>query len=397
MDMLSEQSMWTDAGAAGLLRSIYDAALDASRWQEFLVRFATEFSSQAAMIFGQDFSDRSVEVTGAPASLAAHHGITEEFMRSFSAHYCSTNVWTEDERFHHEGLLINGSKVYSDKRLPRTEWHADWLRPQDLFYILAAVVEKRAHRSFNVTAVRSKRCGPYTEQEEARLQALVPHLQTAFALHRRLHRAEVLAHASVAVLEHLPMGVVLLDERASVLHANERAHALAQQTGLLRFDREALRACNHGDDVRLQRAMLSVVVSGRGVPLNAGGAFRLQGLVGLLHVLVTPLPHWSTPFGEQTAGAVFISDPASVAPPLAGMLRIFYRLTPAEARLAEALVNGLSPQEYAERHGLSIHTVRSQLKAAAAKVGVSRQADLVRTILTGPAMLSPGHAYVAAG
>ncbi len=54
-------------GLHGLICSIYDAALDASRWLEFLVRFAAEFSSQTTMIFGHDFyfSDRSVEVTGA--------------------------------------------------------------------------------------------------------------------------------------------------------------------------------------------------------------------------------------------------------------------------------------------------------------------------------------------
>jgi len=53
-------------------------------------------------------------------------------------------------------------------------------------------------------------------------------------------------------------------------------------------------------------------------------------------------------------------------------------------------VNGLSSQEYVEQRGRSIHTVRAQLKAAATKVGASRQADFVRTILMGPAMLQLG-------
>lgn len=130
-----------DIGMPGLIRSVYDAALDASRWQEFLARFAAEFSSQTTMIFGQDFSDGSVEVTGGTTSLAAHHGVDEDSMASFAAHYCRTNVWTQDERMHHEGRIVNGSKFYPDKHLPRTEWHCDWLRPLDLFYTLAAVVE----------------------------------------------------------------------------------------------------------------------------------------------------------------------------------------------------------------------------------------------------------------
>lgn len=378
-----------EIGISGLIRSIYDAALDAARWQEFLVRFAAEFNSQATMIFGHDFSDRSVEVTGAPSSLAAHHGIAQDFMQSFAEHYCHTNVWTEDETKHHEGQLVNGSKFYSDTRLPRTEWHTDWLRPQDLFYTLAVVVEKRTHRSFNVTAVRSKRCGPYTEEEEARLRMLVPHLQTAFALHRRLHRAEALSNASLTVLEALPMGVVLLDGQARVLHANAQARDLARATGVLHFEaQDKLSASVPAEDMQLQRAMRAAVSTGRGMAFHAGHALRLRGYKDRrLHVTVTPLPGWSSPFGEYAAGAVFINDPNAVAVAPVSMLRTLYSLSQAEAQLAQSLLNGLSLQEYADQRGVSIHTARSQFKSAAAKVGTGRQADFVRTLLTGPLML----------
>lgn len=374
-----------DIGMPGLIRSVYDAALDARRWQEFLARFAAEFSSQATMIFGQDFSDGSVEVTGGSTSLAAHHGVGDDAMASFATHYCRTNVWTQDERMHHEGCIVNGSKFYPDKHLPRTEWHCDWLRPLDLFYTLAAVVEKRRHRSFNVTAVRSKRCGPYTADEELRLQSLVPHLQTAFAL----HRAEALAHASLSVIESLPMGVVLLGEGACLLHANGRAHTLAQSSGLLCIhERDGLHATQHADDQRLQAAMRAVVATPTGAPMHAGTSMRLRSLTGSeLHVMVAPLPHWSEPFGAHACGAIFISNPASALQSLEGVLRSLYGLTPAEARLAQALVNGLSLQEYADQQSVSIHTVRSQFRTIATKAGVGRQTDFVRAVLTGPAML----------
>ncbi len=69
------------------------------------------------------------------------------------------------------------------------------------------------------------------------------------------------------------------------------------------------------------------------------------------------------------------------------VLRSLYGLTPAEARLAQALVNGLSLQEYADQQSVSIHTVRSQFRTIATKAGVGRQTDFVRAVLTGPAML----------
>jgi DNA-binding CsgD family transcriptional regulator len=77
-------------------------------------------------------------------------------------------------------------------------------------------------------------------------------------------------------------------------------------------------------------------------------------------------------------------DPAAQA--LVPALQRIYGMTPSEALLTEALVSGRSLAQVAEERAVSIHTVRTQLKAATAKAGAKRQADLVRIILTGPAM-----------
>ncbi len=58
--------------------------------------------------------------------------------------------------------------------------------------------------------------------------------------------------------------------------------------------------------------------------------------------------------------------------------------------VAQGLVNGLNVNEYATQQGLSVHTVRVQLKPITHKMGVRRPSDLVRTILNGPAMFRWG-------
>lgn len=75
------------------------------------------------------------------------------------------------------------------------------------------------------------------------------------------------------------------------------------------------------------------------------------------------------------------SDPVLSIPSLQDLLRNPYRLT-----LAQALINGWTLQEFAERQGLCIHTARSQFKSAAVKVGMGRQGDFVRVLLAAPAM-----------
>jgi DNA-binding CsgD family transcriptional regulator len=64
-----------------------------------------------------------------------------------------------------------------------------------------------------------------------------------------------------------------------------------------------------------------------------------------------------------------------------------YGLTHAEARLSAALANGYALEEIAEKRKVSMATIRSQLKACFRKTGVSRQVDLVKLILSGPAVL----------
>jgi len=64
-------------------------------------------------------------------------------------------------------------------------------------------------------------------------------------------------------------------------------------------------------------------------------------------------------------------------------LRRLYGLTPAEARLAQALVAGEHLNDIAEHLGITKETARSQLKAVFAKTDTHRQAELVRVLLLG--------------
>ena len=385
-------SQTSDHAMVPLIGAIYEASIAPEKWPDFLARFAAAFHSEQALMWAHDFSDNKADFSSGPTTLACTVGLDDFYFDGYNRHFCHSNVWLENEHLHHEGEIVNSSRLSPDSRLPATEWYGDWLRPQDLFFSFAAVVEKRNRRSFNVTALRAKAHGPYNPQEEQQLRTLMPHLQTAFALHRRLHRAEALAQASLGLLDRLPLGIVLLDSKANVLHANTRAHAFARESGLLQISsrflgEDELHATRHADDLRLQTSLRKVVATGRGLPIQAGHSMRLLGLQHDLHLLISPLPQHSEPFGSQAAGAVFISNPAATLQDLDAVLRLSYGLTVAESLLAQALVNGLSVKEFADERGTSIHTVRVQLKNLTGKLGVRRQTDLVRTILNGPAML----------
>ena len=87
---------------------------------------------------------------------------------------------------------------------------------------------------------------------------------------------------------------------------------------------------------------------------------------------------------EGAKVAVFISDPDLKHPISVDSLVSVYGLTRSEAQVAISLVNGHKIEEIAKSSNHSAHTIRSQLKSVFRKVGVSRQSDLVKMLLTGP-------------
>lgn len=75
---------------------------------------------------------------------------------------------------------------------------------------------------------------------------------------------------------------------------------------------------------------------------------------------------------------VFIAPDREAASDETRVYRETFGLTPAEARLAGCLKDGLSLKEAAEKLGLSVNTVRNQVKSIFEKLGVNRQSDLIR-------------------
>jgi DNA-binding CsgD family transcriptional regulator len=65
-------------------------------------------------------------------------------------------------------------------------------------------------------------------------------------------------------------------------------------------------------------------------------------------------------------------------------LRSLYRLTPAEARIADLLAGGNEVGEVAVRAGITLETARFHVKRVLAKTGVRRQTELVRLMLSLP-------------
>ncbi|QFY42355.1 hypothetical protein F6R98_06710 [Candidatus Methylospira mobilis] len=105
-----------------------------------------------------------------------------------------------------------------------------------------------------------------------------------------------------------------------------------------------------------------------------------------LWIHITPLPSGQLSFYEIPCAVLFICDPENNTRLSSTVLANLYGLSLAEAQIARGLAMGSTVDSIAKEHRRSVNTIRVQLKQAFRKTNTHSQTDLVRLILSGPAM-----------
>jgi DNA-binding CsgD family transcriptional regulator len=236
-----------------------------------------------------------------------------------------------------------------------------------------------------VTLAIQRQPGYRTDErlEERLCRFLTPHLQRVIELQRRLAEAESQRTAAIEALHRLEIGVILLSSEGGVMAANRGASEMAAAGDGFALSREGPSAQTPRDTDRLRGLIQGAVRTTQGRGSHPGGAMRLERPSGKrpYEVLVTPIsPHRLYVGSRHAAALLFVTDPERTPRSFDEHLRQLYGLTPAETALAMRLMTGADPAQIAEERGVSIHTVRAQLKSLLAKTDTRRQSELVRLL-----------------
>jgi DNA-binding CsgD family transcriptional regulator/PAS domain-containing protein len=372
-------------GSARLLQIIgliYDAAAEPETWSDCLEMVREDLRAVAIGFFPV-----------VPGSLATRASLSvghdPEFLARFDAHYGRPEVNAYIQAVTPDmlvpGTVLRAEAVLSDRDLRRTEYFADWLRPQGIGAGGFAMLATPGGAPLVLSIARSPARGHLDGEELATLRLLVPHLERALAVDQHLERFADERRASESALDLLEVAVVLVDQAGKPVHMNRRAHGLLQADDGFGVSCEGLRGATPEATAALRRCVADAVRTGEGRGLGAGGAAVLPRPSGrrALTAMVTPIApeRWRT-LPSTAFAAVLISDPDAVAAPPVTALRRLWGLTGAEAVLAREMVAGHSLHDAAAHLGVTVATARSQLARVFAKTGTDRQADLMRMLVT---------------
>ena len=262
--------------------------------------------------------------------------------------------------------------------------------PTVFYHIGGSLLFEDEDRIYGIGIMRPKEIGPFTEENVAKLDLLVPHLQRAMIIHNEFNRLKAREKALQASLNRLLVGLILFNKQLKPIYINPVARSILKYHPAIGLEHGTIAASEFSDTEKIHNALINAIsstdTSHHDDSVTALG-LKHNDCATTLPVIISPVEDIPASFEIEEKGAIasmYFSDPERTYPVEADKLAEIYGLTKAESQVAISMANGLSPTEVAEINDVAISTIRSQLKAIYNKVGVKSQAELVKTLLTGP-------------
>ena len=177
------------------------------------------------------------------------------------------------------------------------------------------------------------------------------------------------------------VALICLDHRGAVVESNARGRDVLLADGGLR-ERNGRLAAHRVQDTKAFEDLLTAALSGKDDPPRASvavlGAWPDQ----------RPLTAWVNPVegsadcNRRIAALVVVVDPWQATPVNPEQIARSLGLTPAESRVAASLAEGKTVADIARATNRKPESVRQLVKQALSKTWCSRQAELVRVVLS---------------
>jgi len=282
---------------------------------------------------------------------------------------------TRTPRYLHQSLAspgqwVNDAHVYEAHEIARSPLHHDYLRPRGTSDF-AGLAQRLGDTDYFFVAgipVGDPLPGPDTLNRLG--AALLPLMQTADLWVNR-HRSQLIQDAAAAGLGR---PVIAVDQQGRWSWTGPAARQALEGTlsitcGKPTFaDRRPWTKCLSAlTSVEIDAPPASVAIERTGAPPLVLVAHRVD---------VDPLDPFAA--GDLLAILTLHDVSSVVTPPIQALEAL--GLTPAEARLAARVGRAMSPAGAAAELGVSLTTARGTLAGVYAKLGITRQAELVRLV-----------------
>jgi DNA-binding CsgD family transcriptional regulator/PAS domain-containing protein len=365
-----------------LVGAIYDAVIDPERWDDTVERIRRHLGFYMSIL-------SVIAVPSGRQVVSARGNVSRAFAESLPSYSNeATALWGGLQRL---AMLPREEPLIHTQANAAYPWlgnsyYEEWAKPQGLVDQVVLILESNPRLIANIGFGVHETMPPISAEQMDSLRVLAPHLRRAAIISGLLVGRTEAAASFEATLSALGSAVVLVDEQMHIIYANERADGMLRDgdpllrlDGRLELPRELVRG-------QLQAAVTAAALDASGLTRGSGIPVRRRDGSGMI-VHVLPLKRRRLRMGVSAVGArggavaaIFVAEPqAELNLPIEAM-QLLYGLRPAESRVLELIVEGLSAAKIAQALGIASSTVKTHTLRLFDKLDVHSRAELLRFV-----------------
>ena len=360
-----------DRISAGVIERFEAAALDPTAWMPALQALGDATGSEYAQLVG----------LGGAAAIPFNwvSGASQKALADFAAIDAGNpaiNPRVAAAMAYPTGGVLFEQHYDALAPMLKSDAYADFCATHDIAHGCHATLIQSNVGAVGLAVLRTKKGQPTSEQDRAVMARVAPHAQAAVRLRVALERQG--ARLVAGAFEAMSAAAFLCDAACRVTAHTAAADRLLDQ-GRLRLSGGQLACQIAAETIALQQAIWRFAAIRPGDPLPGFMTLLLPGRPGETPLIaeIARLPDDGLTIGAGARVLVLLRARQTGDPRFVEVLVAAYGLSRAEADVALRLLDAQCRDSIAAARGVSIATVRAQIKAIFAKIGVNREAELI--------------------
>lgn len=359
-----------------LIGEIYEAALNPAHWDRVLKQLCQQFDIKSAALLIHD-----LETDG--FSIAGHHGIASIVKHTYSLGLGRLDIGWKVVTRYAEGAAFQFA-CHEETRREHPFFYNMVMRPMKAYYMGGLCIYNSSEWRVGLGLHRNLEQGPFEAQTLADLEKLAPHFARAMRMQREFHRLRVENFRLGNVLSRVMMGVIVVNEWREVVYRNPVADQILANNPTLKLCGKSLSAYRSDETATLNRLIDELLQAPHNISRSLGLTHPAKASpLTLTCTNIDPAETLENLVLPVKGVALYLADPNLALLIRPESLWEVYKLTPAEAKVAIMVANGMELRDIAAHNQVSVLTVRTQLRHAFDKMGVNRQQDIVKLLMGG--------------
>lgn len=362
-----------------LLDLVYEGVLDNQHWRSFLRELNQEMCATSTRLI--------VEPISAP---------TKAYVLNQGGDERTIAVYDQGMHIHDpfvnlpDGELILLRELIDMEEWKETDFYKLCIEPSGLYFFMGIDLRFSDNMRFKLRIARTKAQKQFNDEDKQDCLHLARHIQRALRIKESAGYSEQELGAHRDALARMAVGTIVLSAEGDVLSVNETASRILERNdgfslknNRLSFTSSSTRTEYHDALQALGKPQLSPGVA-KAIRLERPHAGSSIGIA------LKPLRLDSNELNADVTPRIvaYLNDTETKFEADVSALQELFELTPTESKLCLRLVNNYTLDTAAEELGMKRNTAKAHLRAIFIKVGVSRQSQLVTTIINSVAKLA---------